>query len=108
MKKVLTGLLAFLPIILLVVSLVMIVAFMFTFAAEETLYGSELIFPIIMLAVIVLAVILTYAAIITFVIMVFKDDSLSIGWKIGWGCLLYFFNVFVFPVFWFRRICFKK
>lgn len=108
MKKVLTGLLAFLPIVLLGISLVMIFAIMFMFGAEETISGSEMLFPLIAFVITCLTVILTYAAIITFIIMVFMDDSLSIGWKIGWSCLLYFFNVFVFPIFWFRRICFKR
>ena len=80
MKKVLTGLLAFLPIIFLAISLVMVVAMMFMFGAQENVSGNEMVFPILAFVITCLAVIITYAAIIIFIIMVFKDESLSIGW----------------------------
>ncbi|MBQ8597328.1 MAG: hypothetical protein IJ409_06030 [Lachnospiraceae bacterium] len=108
MKKVLTGLLAFLPIIFLGISLVMVFAFMLMYGAEETLSGSEMIFPIAMIVLAFVAVILTYAAMIIYIVMACKNPAFSTGWKIGWACIFYFFNVFAFPVYWFRHICFKK
>ena len=108
MKKVLTGLLAFLPFILLTASLVMVFAFMMMYGAEETISGSEMIFPIVMLIFAFAAVILTYAAMIVFIVMACKNPVLSTGWKIGWACIFYFGNVFAFPVYWFRHICFKN
>lgn len=108
MKKVLTGLLAFLPFILLAVSLVAAFSFMLMYGAEETISGSEMIFPIVMLIITLLAVFLTFAAMVVFIIMACKNPGLSNGWKIGWACIFYFCNVFAFPVYWFRHICFKK
>lgn len=100
--------LAFLPFILLAVSLVAAFSFMLMYGAEETISGSEMIFPIVMLIITLLAVFLTFAAMVVFIIMACKNPGLSNGWKIGWACIFYFCNVFAFPVYWFRHICFKK
>lgn len=103
-----TGLLAFLPIIFFAISLVLVFVFAMMYGAEETLSGSEMIFPIIMILFAFGAVILVYGAMIVFIIMACKNPGLSTGWKIGWACIFYFCNVFAFPVYWFRHICFKK
>lgn len=108
MKKFLTGLLAFLPFILLVASLGMLVFFMSIYGPEETIPSNEMFFVILMIVLAVLAVILTYGAMVVYIIMACKNPALSTGWKIGWSCIFYFGNIFAFPVYWFRHICFKR
>lgn len=102
MKKILSCMLSFLPGILLLVSF--ITAFLFTIFGNDPLSTFETVLAFLMMGLAILAVILTYGVMIYYIVKACKNPQLSGGMKALWVVLLYCFNVFVFPVFWFMYL----
>ncbi len=104
MKKVLTCILSFVPLISTV--LMGVTLAIFGIASEEgMLYGSAEDAMIIGLLVIMLFyVIAMFGIMIYFIVITCKNPNLSTGMKILWCFLHYQFNALAFPVYWFIYI----
>ncbi len=99
MKKMLTAILSFTPIISLPLGFIMLFAGVFIGEAGNDIGWIILIFSYLLLFA---AVIVTWVDIIWFIIIVCKKREWPSDKKVLWGLLIYFFNVFVFPVFWWK------
>ena len=108
MNKTVTGILAYTPVITYFSSLVLI---MYTIIMEESGTGysdvSELV-ALVGLTVVFVCVIVTYVDIVMFIIKAGENRNLSTGKKTLWGVLMYFFNIFIFPVYWHLHILREK
>lgn len=104
MKKKLTGILAFAPIILFIASIILFAIVWINHGDEPEIVGSARIGLVIIVIGMVLAVILTFAAIITFIIMACINKEFSASKKVLWVILLYLLNMFVFPIYWYKHI----
>lgn len=100
MKKVLSCLLSFLPLILTMVPLV-IMMILVAIYGDKQLHGAEAVLAFSLLGAVVIGVILTFVLMVWYMIKTWKDFYLSTGMKILWTALLYCCNIFVFPVYWF-------
>lgn len=102
MKKVLSCILSFLPGILLLISLMSVIYI--SLYMEGEIRGEDMALAISMIVTSLLAVIACFGVMIIYVIKVYKNPQMSSGTKIMWYICLYFFNVLIFPVFWFIYI----
>ena len=103
MKKVLSCILSFLPLVLIAfVIIAYIVAAMVI--GEGIMTTPEIIAVICLLLIAVVAVLLTFVLMIIYIVKACKNPALSTGMKVLWVFVLYSFNVLVFPVFWFIYI----
>ncbi len=102
MKKVLSCILSFLPaigFIGVIIGLIHAAPFMNHPVNEEQKMIS------IMMVVIALAVvILTFAVMVWYMIKACKNPQYDTGMKVLWCFMLYMFNMFAFPVFWFVHV----
>lgn len=103
MKKVLSCILSFMPLLLIAF---VVIAFMVAsiFIGEGNMSTPENIAMICLMLVAVVAVILTFVLMIVYIVKAFKNPDLSTGMKVLWCALLYFFNLLIYPVFWFMYI----
>ena len=101
MKKVFTCILSILPMIAMFLYTVGLVAL--GIASEEGLvYGStEDVFVLLMFVLTIFLLIVVFGVMIYFIIHACRNPQLVTGMKVCWCFLLYQFNVFVFPVYWF-------
>lgn len=103
MNKVLSCILSFLPAVLIFSSLLAFFACYMIFG-EGTMTAFETILAFLIIGVEFIGVILTFVIMIWYIVKVFKNPELSTGMKILWCFLLYSFNLFIYPVFWFIYI----
>lgn len=103
MKKALSCILSFLPLILTMGPL-FILMILTAIYGDKTLHGAEVVFAFALLAAVVIGVILTFVMMVWYIIKTWKDFYLSTGMKILWTALLYCCNIFVFPIFWFLYV----
>ena len=102
MKKTIMGILSIAPIVLLALTFLMMIGGMvMTETASE---DTGIVIVILSTVVAFVSVILTWVDIIWFIIIACKKPGWNTENKVIWGLLLYFFNVFVFPVFWWKYI----
>ncbi len=101
MKKVLTFVLAVMPLPL---SFVYLVACVFMAIADENGWFAgimEDVYILLLLGFTLVLVAITIAAMTYFIVKACKNPKLTGGMKAIWCVLLYQLNVFVFPVYWF-------
>lgn len=99
MMKTLTAILSFTPIISMPLGFIMI--FTGVIIGEA---GNDIGWIILILAylLILAVVVVTWVDIIWFIIIVCRKREWTTDKKVIWGLLIYFLNVFVFPVFWWK------
>lgn len=102
MKKVLSCILSFLPLITLFGAVLGI--FVFMLFTTDPMSDVEIFFAILMVAGAFVAVFLTYFVMIWYIVKICKRKDIQIAVKVIWCICLYYFNVFSFPVFWFMYI----
>lgn len=102
MKKAMSCLLSFLPLIFLIISMIGIIKL--AAVESQTLYGAEALGAMFYVFCAFVAVVLCYGVMIWYIIKTCKNPEFTTGTKVGWGVALYFLNVFVFPVYWFMYI----
>lgn len=102
MKKLGSCILAFAPGVLLFITL--IAAALFSSWGSDPMSSFEVFVGLAMVALAFLAVILCFTVMILYIIKTVKSPYISADMKAVWCILLYMFNVFVFPVFWFKYI----
>lgn len=102
MKKVLSCILSFIPAISLFIAIVTIIVF--SIKAETNVNFFDLYLVILMSALVILAVVSCYAVMIFYMVKACKNPNLTTGTKVLWCVLLYFLNIFIFPVFWFKYL----
>ncbi len=103
MKKVLSCMLSFLPLGMIV--LTMVVFFLSYFIiGEGTMTTGETIFMLGLILFELIAVVLTFALMIWYMIKACKNPEFSTGIKVLWCVILYCFNIIAFPVYWFLYI----
>ena len=102
MKKTVSGVLCFLPLVLF--AFTMISYFLVTSCVDgsQEFEGVLAVFAILVLVVELLMVILTYGVMIWLMIVSCKRTDFTTGNKIVWCIKLYFLHMFIFPVYWFR------
>ena len=98
MKKTLTGIMAFAPLVLLVLTFVIPFAMI---AAGDDLGMGLGIFSMI---VPVLCVLLTFVDIIWFIVIACRKSHWDTTQKVIWGIVLYCLNIVAFPFFWWLAI----
>ncbi len=103
MKKVLSCILSFLPLLLIAFVIIAYIVAVLVIG-EGIMTTPEIIAMICLLAVAVVAVILTFVLMIWYMIKACKNPDLSTGMKVLWCALLYCFNLLIYPVFWFMYI----
>lgn len=103
MKKIMSCLLSFSPLITLVVSMVLLfgTSIVGGIIGEQTVPWWLMIFMILATILAFAAVILTFVVMIMYIIKTCKNTELSAEKKVIWCIVLYFLNVFAYPVFWF-------
>ena len=103
MKKGLSGVLSFLPLVIIVLTFVVLLVMLFIFG-EGIMSTGEMIFAFGLILFELIGVILTYVVMIMYMIKTCKSPEFTTGMKILWCVLLYCFNIFVFPVYWFMYL----
>lgn len=107
MKKVLSCLLSFLPGVSLFLALILMLIFSINATFTNTAVDmnvSSFIFIFLMMGLCIFSVIITFTVMVLYIIRAVKLPQLSSGMKLLWVFLLYYFNVFSYPVFWFLYI----
>ncbi len=102
MKKTLTCIAAFTPIVGVVLGFVLMIIGMFL--TETPSESMGLVLSIAAFVMVLIGVIMCWVDIIWFIILAVKNPQLESTMKLVWGILLYMFNIFVFPVYWFMYI----
>lgn len=100
MKKTMSCIVSFLPLILLAVTFIFMCLLFFVEEGSALLMIIGLIGALIALAASTTGVVLM----VIYMIKACKNPALSTGMKVLWCILLYCFNVFLFPVYWFMYI----
>ncbi len=100
MKKGLSCVLSFLPLIIIVLTFVVLFGALMIFG-EGAMSTGQTIFMIGLILFELIGVILTYVVMIMYMIKTCKNPEFTTGMKILWCVLLYCFNIFIFPVYWF-------
>lgn len=103
MKKGLSCILSFLPLVMIVLTFVVLFAMLIIFG-EGTMTTGQTILMIGLLIFELIGVILTFVVMIWYMIKTYKNPEFTTGMKILWFALLYCFNLFVFPVYWFMYV----
>lgn len=103
MKKGLSCILSFLPLVMIVLTFVVLFAMLIIFG-EGTMTTGQTILMIGLLIFELIGVILTFVVMIWYMIKTYKNPEFTTGMKILWFVLLYCFNLFVFPVYWFMYV----
>lgn len=104
MNKALSCFLSFLPAILVFGTLILFAVFGIVAGMEGTMGAGETIFMIFLLVFEFIGVILALVMIVWYMIKACKNPNLSTGMKVVWCFLIYSFNLFIFPVYWFIYI----
>ena len=102
-KKALSCILSFLPVVMIASTLIVFLIAFLIFG-EGTMSTGEIILMIGLLLFELLGVALTFFMMIWYMIKTFKNPAFSTGTKVLWCILLYCFNMFVFPVYWFLYV----
>ena len=104
LSKATLGIMAYTPL----VSFLMTMGFvMFCSIMEEagaSIGSEEEVIVIVGLLISFICVISAYVDMAVFIIRAGENRKLSVGEKVMWGVLMYFFNIFVFPIFWHVRV----
>ncbi len=103
MKKGLSCILSFLPLVMIVLTFVVLFAMLMIFG-EGTMTTGQTILMIGLLIFELIGVILTFVMMIWYMIKTYKNPEFTTGMKILWFALLYCFNLFAFPVYWFMYV----
>ena len=103
MKKALSCILSFLPLLLIAFSLILLLVFGIIFG-EGTLTAIQTIIMILLLAMELIGVLLALTLIVIYIVKACKNPDISTGMKVAWCFIIYSFNIFVFPVYWFIYI----
>ncbi len=98
MKKLLSCILSFLPLISYGIFMVIYISNFVDIIMENELSRTT---TIIFLVSGILCAISTFGVMFWFIYKTYKNPTLIGGSKAGWIILLYCFNIFVFPVYWF-------
>lgn len=104
MNKVLSCILSFMPAVLVFGALLMFFVFYLIAGDESTMTAAETIIAFLILGIEFIGVILTFVLMVWYMVKACKNPYLSTGMKVLWCFLLYFFNLFIYPVFWFIYI----
>ena len=99
MNKALSCILSFLPAILVFGTVILFAVFGIVVGTEGTMGVGATIFMILLLIFEFVGVILALV-----MIKACKNPNLSTGMKVLWCILIYSFNLFIFPVYWFIYI----
>ncbi len=103
MKKALSCILSFLPLVMIVTTFIVLLACMIIFG-EGTMSTGETILAMGLIIFELIGVALTFFMIVWYMIKTCKKPEFSIGMKILWCALLYCFNMIAFPVYWFLYV----
>ncbi len=100
MKKNLNCILAFLPIVCLVVgiALVIIASLVGAMVGEGFLLIICSIFSLLGFVIVVIGVLACFAVMVYFGILVCKRKDIEVSMKVLWCVMLYFLNILIFPV----------
>ena len=99
MKKVVSCILSFLPLVM--IFLTMVVFFLSYFiVGEGTMTAGETIFMLGLVLFTLIGVVLTFVMMVWYMIKACKNPEFSTGIKVLWCVLLYCFNLVAFPVYW--------
>lgn len=105
MKKVLSCILSFVPLVMYV-ALILLTIPVAIFAGAEV-QGTEIVVLVAVIFVVVLSILFTvstFGVMIYFIVLTVRSQNLDSSMKIMWCVLLYFLNVYFFPVYWFVYI----
>lgn len=103
MKKALSCILSFLPLVMIAGTFIVLFIAILVFG-EGTMSTGEIILMIGLILFELLGVALTFFMMIWYMIKTFKNPGFTTGMKVLWCILLYCFNLFVFPVYWFLYV----
>ena len=103
MKKALSCMLSFLPLVLIALSLILLLIFGIIFG-EGTLTVIQTIFMFFLVAMELIGVLLGLTLIVVYIIKACKNPNISTGMKVAWCFIIYSFNIFAFPIYWFLYI----
>ncbi len=103
MKKVVSCCLSFVPVVMIVLTFVVLLLAMLIFG-EGTMSTGEVILMIGLLLFELIGVVMTFVMMIWYMIKTCKNPEFSTGIKVLWCALLYCFNMFIFPVYWFMYV----
>ncbi len=103
MKKALSCILSFLPLVLIALTLILFLVFGI-FIGEGTLNVWQTIVMLFLVAMELIGVLLALVLIVLYIIKACKNPNISTGMKVVWCLLIYNLNIFVFPVYWFLYI----
>lgn len=104
MKKVITCILSFIPLVFTVLMTIAMVSFGIALD-QGAFYGTmEDVVVIGLFIFIILYLIAVFGIMIYFIVITCKNPNLSTGMKVLWCFLHYQFNAFAFPVYWFIYI----
>lgn len=95
MKKLISLIFSFIPLILFIM---FVKNFLFDIILEGSVNPSSIS---VFIFIALLLVITTFADMFWLMYKTFKHPTLSTGAKIVWMILLYFFNIFIYPIHWF-------
>lgn len=91
---------SFIPLMAFALSMVAIILCAI-WSGEGTMSAGEMVLAAFMFIFVLFTVIIVYAIMIWYMIKACKNPNLSTGMKVLWCAVLYCFNMFIFPVFWF-------
>ncbi len=100
MKKSMSCILSFVPLVTLVLAVIVMCLLFFVEEGSALMMIIGLIGALIALATSTTGVVLM----VIYMIKACKNPALSTGMKVLWCALLYCFNIFVFPIYWFMYI----
>ena len=103
MKKALSCILSFLPLVMIALTFIVLLVALLIFG-EGTMSTGETILMIGLILFEFIGVALTFFMIIWYMIKTCKNPEFTTGMKVLWCVLLYCFNLFVFPVYWFLYV----
>ncbi len=104
MKKKITGILAFAPIVLFAASIVMMMIFLEMYGEAATVAGSAAILPSVALVIMGVSIVLAVVTAITFIVITFINKDMDASKKILWVIILCLFNMMAFPLYWYTYL----
>lgn len=100
MKKTVTCILSFLPALMIAITFI-VMFFVLIIVGDEPMNTIGIIGMVLLVIFELIGVFLALGLIVWYMIIACKSPKLSVGMKVFWCIMLYCFNLFVFPIFWF-------
>ncbi|MBO4980321.1 MAG: hypothetical protein J6C84_00270 [Lachnospiraceae bacterium] len=100
MKKTIMGILAFAPIVLIILGFAILFIMRMGVALDEPLEGAAQFCGVLAVIFVLVAVALCYVDIVWFIVLACKNQRFDITQKVVWAIGIYMLNIFIFPVYW--------